>query len=134
MSQPVPTSAFSAAHPSLPIYLAPLGSNAAAVQAQLGNAAGNLVIVEAAAAGAMYTVPANKTFVGAVYIQGAGTGTATVSAATGGTLASETFAAGGSAPDAAPVTVAGGAGGNVVSLTTSGNVALTSVALIGHVK
>lgn len=129
-----PSGAFNPAHPSLPIYLAPLTSVSAAVQAQLGNAAGNLVIIETTTAGAMYTVPANKTFTGTVYIQGAGTGSATVSAATGGTLASETFGAGGSAPDAVSVTVAGGAGGNVISLATSGGVSLSTVALIGHVK
>lgn len=131
---PTPTGAFTPAHPSLPIYLASLTSVSTAVQAQLGNSAGSLVIIEATSAGTMYTVPANKTFTGSVYIQGAGTGTATVSAATGGTLASETFGAGGSAPDSVPVTIAGGAGGNVVSLATSGGVSLTTVALIGHVK
>jgi hypothetical protein len=83
----------------------------------------------------MYTVPANKTFTGAVYLQGAGSGSATISAATGGTLASETFGGtGGSAPDAVPVTVAGGAGANVISLATTGSVSLATAALIGHVK
>jgi len=71
-----------------------------------------------------------------VYIQAAGSGSVTVSAASGGTLASESYnnGAGGTPPVGVPVQVAGGGGGNAISLATSGNVSIGSVSLIGHVK
>jgi hypothetical protein len=123
-------------HPSLPISVTPQPAGAA-VQAQLGSPAGALVTVESqGATGTLYTVPANKVFSGLVFIQAAGSGSVTVSAVSGGTLASESYnnGAGGTPAAGVPVTVAGGGGGNAISLATSGNVSIGSVSLIGHVK
>lgn len=128
--------AFNNVHPALPISFATLPGGQTAVQVQLGRTEGTLIIAESVTPGALYTVPANRTFSGVAYIQAVGAGTVTVAAATGGTLASETTtsSAGGSSPVTVPVTVAGGASGNAISLATTGNPSLITVALVGHVK
>lgn len=132
---PQPTSSgFTAVHPSLPIFLSPLSSATAALQTQIGNPVGALVAIESqGTTGTLYTVPANKTFTGVVYLAGAGAGAISVSAATGGVLVALGLAAAGSS-DAAPVMVAGGASGNAISVATSGSAAIDSVLLVGHVK
>lgn len=131
----MPSTVGAVTHPSLPIALSPVSANATTLQAQLGHTAGALVAVESqGTTGTLYTVPANKTFSGLVYIQGSGSGTVTVSAATGGTLAAESVGAVPNTPAAVPVAVTGGGGGNAISLATSGNVSIVSVLLVGHVK
>lgn len=81
-------------------------------------------------ADAIYTVPAGKTFTGYAYIRGAAAGgTLSLSAATGGVVATVV----GVGPDLVPVTIAGGGGGNAVTAVVSGG-GLGSVALIGNVK
>lgn len=136
MAIPVPNAAFSSSHPVLPIWTAPISATQTAVQAQFGRNEGTLVIIETTTPGALYTVPANKTFTGMVYLQAAGAGSVTVGAATGGTLAAETMTSsvGGSSPVTVPVTVAGGASGNAISLATTGAPSIVTVALVGHVK
>lgn len=125
---------FVAVHPSLPIFVAPLNSVTSALQAQIGNPVGTLVALESqGATGTLYTVPANKTFTGVAYLAGAGAGAITVSAATGGAIATLGLAGTGGS-DAVPVTVAGGGTGNAISVATSGSAAIDSVLLVGHVK
>lgn len=120
-------------HPSLPIEMKQLTGNITAVQTQLGTTVGTSVQIEVTAAGAIYTVPSGKTFTGVVRIAGSGTGSITVSAATGGVIASLGFDSKGTgAAEVNTVQVAGGAG-NAITCAVSGGASIASVALIGHV-
>lgn len=118
-------------HPTLPVTIVGHGTSTGHVRAsQIPH--GSLVAAELKSTGTLYTVPANLTLTGAVSITAGGNGTVTVSAATGGTIAGMS----GNASDPgspSPVTVAGGAGGNAITVSASGNAGVNSVLLVGYV-
>lgn len=118
-------------HPSLPIATVPISSGVTEIRVQLGTPYGGLILIETSSAGALYTVPAGKTFTGVAFIAGSGIGSITLSAATGGALAQDVFNAKGQGfSSSSPITVSGGGGGNVLSVTATA--AITSVAIAGH--
>lgn len=118
-------------HPTLPVTITGHGTSTGQVRAaQVPH--GSLVVAELKATGTLYTVPANLTFTGAVSITAGGTGSVTVSAATGGTIAGMSGVA--SDPGSAvPVVVAGGGSGNAITVSASGNAGVNSVLLVGYV-
>jgi len=102
-----------------------------------GHAAGLAVMAELQGAGTLYTVPVGKTFTGLIYINAAatGAGSVTVSAATGGTVDALAFSkALPASASTSAVSIAGGGGGNVITVATSGSAGVNSVTLTGYVK
>lgn len=125
----VPQSSFS--HPTLPVTIVGHGTSTGHVRAtQVPH--GALVVAELKATGTLFTVPANLTLTAAVSIAGAGSGSVTVSAATGGQIAGTSGVLADQAA-AVPVVVAGGAGGNAITVSASGAAGVNSVLLVGYV-
>ena len=86
---------------------------------------------------AIQTIPSGKTFTGLAIVvaQFSGTGSVAISAATGGVKAQvNSSGATPGQPQVAivPVTIAGGTG-NAVTAVTSGSIANSTVALVGHI-
>ncbi len=119
-------------HPTLPVTIAGHGSSSSAQVHAAQVPHGSLVVAELKAAGTLFTVPANVTFTGVVSITAGGSGSVTVSAATGGQIAG-TSGILNDAGSAVPVTVAGGGSGNAITVAASGNAGVNSVLLVGYV-
>jgi CO dehydrogenase/acetyl-CoA synthase gamma subunit (corrinoid Fe-S protein) len=118
-------------HPTQPVTITGHGASTGLVHVgQVPH--GSIVAIETKATGTLYTVPANLTFSGVVSISAGGSGSVSVSAATGGQIAG-TSGVQGEAMAPTSVTVAGGAGGNAISVSTSGAAGIGSVLLVGYV-
>ena len=108
------------------------------VNLKFGQQAGSAVLVELQTPvnnTTLWTVPANKTLYGYIFILGSGN--IAVSAATGGVKAGLVQVAGGTTLgtdiDQTPVVIAGGAGGNVLTVNVTSGVC-NSVVLFGYWK
>jgi hypothetical protein len=122
-------------NPSVPVTVDPITGT---VHVPVDQASGAAVVAEAKASGNLYLVPAGKTFTGiAVLLVGTGVGVTEIKDASSNVYA----AAGGTTPGvpaipviAPTVSVAGGGGGNQLSVALSGSAEVLSAVIAGYVK
>jgi hypothetical protein len=120
-----------------PIFEVPLGDTLGTLVCQTLRSPAN--------AAALFTVPASTTFTGLIVViaRFSAAGSVAASAATGGVIGGITSSGASPAPgggaaglrrdmDVAPVTVAGGGGGNAITAVVSGSPLNSNIVLIGY--
>lgn len=120
-------------NPSVPVLVNPQSGT---VELPIDQASGLAVLAEANASGDLYLVPADMTFTGiAILIAGSGSGLVEIEDASDVTYHSSGGAAGVPASIAiTPVSVAGGGGGNQLSVELNGSAEVISAVVAGYVK
>lgn len=122
-----------APNPSVPVKVDPLTGT---VELPISQTQGTAVVAELKASGSLFLVPAGKTFTGiAVILPGAHAGLVELEDASSVIYA---YAGGASGQPVVPgisnVTVAGGGGGNQLSVADTGGELPVSVVVAGYVK
>ena len=111
----------------------------ASVEIAIGDpAAGLAVFVEQTGTGVIYTVPAGKTFTGYITVIASASGAGVIKVADASSVVQQIWAPSAAVPAEGPqsaqVSIAGGGGGNALTVTESGAASIISVSIQGYVK